>query len=1426
MPDPFLEAARTSEPDPFLAAAKSAAPASAPAAPEPGDDDPFLAAATKKPSATILQKTQAALGRGVQEGGRLLTGVAAQFGKLAPYDLRVGEGGKVSLKDISGEIDERRDKVRKTVNQLADTVMHASDADRQPGNIVEKLAYGLVEFMPLAPVYEVLGGPGARVVDAALTSLSERFGPAIARKVAEKLPEAMQKAGKYVGELTAKGLRMGAEGATAELVAGSTPEQALETGVAFGAYSAAFKGLLKDPLKAAKRHAWDAKTEPEAEKVVDPFEKAAGVVDPQMEKINRYAETSRGFDEREGFQRASGGPGVVHPDWFEGMEPSEAAKKIAEKTAHPPRPEVEELHSLGSMFSTKEGREARKKEVDDYLRGNGFEVVGIQEHPRHGDLFWFTDPKTGSTLLMPLEDMTPEGITKHVQESREKFGIIDTHSLGSMFSKPRNEWKPDDHIRLATALNRTDPVETFYDYAFSRLEKESPAAGKVFTYTRKMGQQVRDFLDLNGIPSLTRLGVADEAFEHGGAHLAGPRITDDLIAKAMGADYKDWRKKSLFMGLLVKDRILAGHEYNRKLRDESLAEAQRLSGEVQTAQEEIWLYETGLEGKKLTPKVEEHLQSLYDKRNELQREQATHDAKAAKQHEIVTKIEEKHNIQQYDWDVQNAIRRNYIEWLDKDKNVVSRLDNVQERVNAWNHPENGVTTYLDKLWKEAKNIAPDEELAETGTYGKHTKTRISLVTKDEPSMSGATGKRLKEESEAPGFNEWIGKKVDAALSADAKAGVPRGTADVGRDPKDYRAYFTGDYSLSMEKNLNNTIRPRLEKSTKENLYKALEDKGVIRFDQLTAKDFLQEGVEWVKWPQKVERPTSSADPEAGGYQRTALVPRDMWVRSDAMTELQGVLNVGVNMKPFPWTQLATRVQLFQVVDFVTHAKNLLSEVARAQGKGKGADIATRIPLVSTGDAVGRISKVFAEVRSDTPEIRAEMASLAKMGVLRPVHGQDAILPTGKWLWEIDTASRVLMNRFYDQLVKEGKAVDNLTARRNYINQVGQYNDRFMTPWMRFARRAGVSPFVVAGRTFNRNATRVLTGKSGAEATSPEAEADMRRLNLMTVAMSATIPMMVNTWTTGNPLGRPGTPLFGIDLGRKQKDDGSHDVIDLGQATGLARATREWGIADTYAGLRAGQTPEQIGSKAALSVSRGRSHPWTGPGVAFGLDWLKEGPKTAVQKINPTVVNPLSKEGKGGPLETKFTPESGERNIPSRLGTLLDTFISSPSGAFGYKSVRAPRSAAEQYVTEHRYKGEITEEKKAMKKVRDHAEILLRESEDQGREYLQKQIEAGKIETDYAERIVRELPLSKLQRGFSSLSAKHEKDTALEAYRLASIQEKAQLFRLLEQKVENQSEKISEAKLKKLDAFLDDAFNELREAFESGKLKPEELYEKE
>ena len=287
---------------------------------------------------SILQKTQSALGRAGQEAGRLVTGFASQFSKLAPFDIQYDkETGTVKAKDISPQIEQRRDDLRNHINQFFDTTMHASDADRQPGNIVEKLAYGVVEFMPLAPIYGYVGGPAAGLVEDALANITKRFGPSIANEVATRLPAMLHHAGKYIGDVATEGLKAGAEGMTTELAAGSSPEEAAKTGGAFAVYSMAFKGLLRDPAKALKESLTSGPKFDVSKP--SPFEKGSPedtLHRMDQERMKRYAwqGPKATFEDLQGFDRASAAneqefAPITHPDWFEDIE--KPGEKVEQK---------------------------------------------------------------------------------------------------------------------------------------------------------------------------------------------------------------------------------------------------------------------------------------------------------------------------------------------------------------------------------------------------------------------------------------------------------------------------------------------------------------------------------------------------------------------------------------------------------------------------------------------------------------------------------------------------------------------------------------------------------------------------------------------------------------------------------------------------------------------------------------------------------------------------------------------------------------------------------------------------------------------------------------------------------------------------------------------------------------------------------------
>ena len=92
--------------------------------------------------------------------------------------------------------------------------------------------------------------------------------------------------------------------------------------------------------------------------------------------------------------------------------------------------------------------------------------------------------------------------------------------------------------------------------------------------------------------------------------------------------------------------------------------------------------------------------------------------------------------------------------------------------------------------------------------------------------------------------------------------------------------------------------------------------------------------------------------------------------------------------------------------------------------GFGDEMIQRLPFVASANAMEDVGRVMLQVMQDSPEIRAEKAFLAKHNMLRPEYAaQQSKLSPIKWTSEAihkaDTASRILLNRWFDELVKKG-----------------------------------------------------------------------------------------------------------------------------------------------------------------------------------------------------------------------------------------------------------------------------------------------------------------------------------------------------------------------------------------------------------------------
>lgn len=416
--------------------------------------------------------------------------------------------------------------------------------------------------------------------------------------------------------------------------------------------------------------------------------------------------------------------------------------------------------------------------------------------------------------------------------------------------------------------------------------------------------------------------------------------------------------------------------------------------------------------------------------------------------------------------------------------------------------------------------------------------------------------------------------------------------NVRRDPFARRARLTGQYSTDPQLVLTNSLGHRYNEVTKLRFYDALERGGVAGITDA--------GEGRPGWLPDTAKRLSIKMPETSPEGRTRMVEKSLWVKPELVREIRDVLNTDQALPANPVGRVLTTIQLAQLADATSHMKNIHTVIVNSLGSSKAwRDAVRKLPFLGTADAVTRISSVAKEIAADTREIRAEIAQMAKQGLIRPKYpatGIQKITRGQQVIHDVDTASRVVMNRFFNNLVERGWVRDTVSGRRKFVQQIGEYNRRLMGPTMAWMRDMGVSPFVVAGRTFNRFAKRQLVGSYGFEAKSRDVAAKARATQFAGLVTAFTLPAIINYAITGKFGGRPGTPIGAVDTGMDTKE-GKHRIIDVLHLLGVRRGLRATGIGALVEGVRAGETVNRITGKAFEDITSTMAHPWMGPAPA-------------------------------------------------------------------------------------------------------------------------------------------------------------------------------------------------------------------------------------
>ena len=713
---------------------------------------------------------------------------------------------------------------------------------------------------------------------------------------------------------------------------------------------------------------------------------------------------------------------------------------------------------------------------------------------------------------------------------------------------------------------------------------------------------------------------------------------------------------------------------------------------------------------------------------------------AQKWRDAAKAIAEKHDIPSYDKEVKASM---------KDPEISGNISRWRSSVNP----------VLDQFFNEIKGVDPNMEREGRGKY---YDARINLFTK------------ASEEQWAKFHSD------DAAPMPEAGASSYR-NPNAKHDPFDRAAKFTGDYSTNARTILSGVLNHRYNEVTKLRFYKDLVKSGSAVISNKPVEEIKGQPAKRLA----IKIPNTD---ETG---RTNQVERSMYVRGDLVREIRQVLGTDMPMSGNVVVKTLTQVQLAQIADAVTHAKNIQTVVSRAQGAGAWADVVRKVPGLGSLDALKRIYEVHDEIVKDSPAIRSEIAEMAQNGLIRPEYpstGLQKITRGQKTLHDIDTASRIVMNRFFDNLA-ERKLVDpSIENRRNFINQIGQYNDRLMGDWMAKAKRSGVSPFVVAGRNFNRQGRWALTGNPGVEASSLGSAAYLRGVNLLHTGLMFTVPMMLNVLTTGKPGGREGTPLGMWDLG-SDEEGGKHKVIDLLQWTGIRRGLRGTGLESLIEGERAGKTMNQMAGDAVKDVAQTALHPWVGPAPAFAVK--------AATGMQPDLRGKMDaqrvKEGGGKQYIENFRAALESQNPlvyamirPMFQSWGLDTlkqnayvmgigsaFLKSPAGAVGIRDAYPPTSGAEQAILNVMHsKAQFypTPDSKEKRQTIESVVDKLKRGESIPEEQARAMQRLGIKQQDWRERLV----YSRAQSMFKKL----EFDDMLDVFGEVSDKDKQELYPIL------------------------------------------------
>ncbi len=477
-----------------------------------------------------------------------------------------------------------------------------------------------------------------------------------------------------------------------------------------------------------------------------------------------------------------------------------------------------------------------------------------------------------------------------------------------------------------------------------------------------------------------------------------------------------------------------------------------------------------------------------------------------------------------------------------------------------------------------------------------------------------------------------------------------------------------NYEIDYRKLAERMITGNYAEVQKQNLYKALVDKNLAVEER-----------PGVPAPKVNGQPTEKIQIERKGTPWGSTKITNLWVRSDIAPEVRQAMQTDSPLIKGAWGVLAEAINKTQVsmgVDALWHTANMVASVNGATRAKLGLNIFGAREAHSVAKIVQNIYRIAVK----DPGVAKEVAQFSIVGAGRgdstrpgwtkiPQIGSAAIRL-------VDKAGRLTMNQLFDQLVEAGFAKNTEQNRREFINQMGQYNSKLMTKTQQLLRESGLSPFIVAGKTFNKLGLKRVTGSPGVdvptripsnipgvEIDSYKAAAQVRAYGLVGLLTTLfVVPIVANYIINKKPFGRPGTQVGQIDTGKDR--NGKHVVIDPAQWIMLRRGMRITGVNAVVNDLINGDLGKDTAKQAGGDILSGIIHPYMGPPVDSAFIYATGKDSSGFQKA--TYPSSAASRLEAAALNVNPVLESIYRGTEQRdvAGAVGKTF----AGAVGVKTV--------------------------------------------------------------------------------------------------------------------------------------------------------------